>query len=210
MVETVDSLHDGRVCHLLGVATEKTRTAPDIYLQQEWVQEQLGLLKQYALFVLELACERTWAQAPFIMMLPHLMASVLHEDDQKAQEGLHRVRDIWAAVRLAESIALGQEAAAADVKRGVQQLLTDVGWHKTQLAREVEGLGAQGRWQSTDEQTRHFAWSIWGSPATTKFHLEDMFSHTSSVTKRIGKDLKLGKLPGLNYSRFLFYNCSAA
>lgn len=167
----------------------------------EWYLEEKSRLETFWNLLVEVAASRSWSQTLFTTTIPAMFAGVLHPDKRTAENQLRHFKMTWDAVLKLESVfsasggnfqALHTPLAAkkqTSTDRAIQRAnkclgprLADIAWNDWQLSRELYQMCAENQWQLCDE-IYQLARAIFGAPCQTKFELEDVFAHLSSVAK---------------------------
>ena len=152
--------------------------------------QQLDTLQVHASYVLELAAAHAWSQIMYTICLPFQFCCVHHESVEKRASGLARLHSTWESVLQAESWQR-DTTLPAGVRKAWNDLMADLAWNQGQIAREVYAAGQVAGWQHEDEELRIFSYLVFATPANTKFHLEDAFSHLADIVKRFARHGKL-------------------
>ena len=184
-------------------AVQRVRTAVNLKLQRSpeaperrddpTFDEQFQNLQQFATLCIEMASGLCWSQVIFTIG-PSMIAGVFHPEHDIRQEVIRLFRRAWEAILHAEDCLRGR---VPDVDKklfpDIARVLKDIAFQETQVGREMYEVVRRGGFQATDPETRALAHVMYAKVATTKFHLEDMFSHLSTVSKRGVKNLKLNR-----------------
>ena len=163
-------------------------------LREHLRKDQEAVLSQHCTYCVELAAGLCWAHVLYAFGIPNKLAVIFHEEQEQRVRGLRLMQKIWDAVAEAEKIVTGQQEATASVRASLKQCLKDMSWNVTQVAREVLSVCSSGGWSPDNEEIRKLGFAMWGRPASTKHHLEDVFSHLSAVSKRQNKNLVMNRL----------------
>ena len=184
-------------------AVQRVRTAVLLKLQRSAeeperrddpvFEQQFQNVQQFATCCVEMASGLCWSQVIFTVG-PSMLAGIFHPDHALRQQVVRNFRVKWEAILHAEDAVRGR---CADVDRkhspDIARLLKDIAFPETQVGREMYEVVRRGGFQSLDPQTRLLAHKMFAKVPTTKFHLEDMFSHLSTVSKRGVKNLKMNR-----------------
>ena len=100
--------------------------------EDAWAREELALTQILFSFLTEIAAARSWSECMYRVMLPQLVAGVLHENPDAAQGIANKMRRITQTVLDAEKVVGNQKLATC---------LQAAAWHKLQLARELMKMG---------------------------------------------------------------------
>lgn len=130
----------------------------------------------------------------------------LHPEQKIALTQLRTIRTIWDAVLSLEKTCAAhyslenksvtakafrkqqkqmREASKKNIKSVEEHCfdrLKEVAWNDSQLAREIYLVCQENDWELTPALLE-YATSIFGGPCQTKFELEDVFAHLTSVEK---------------------------
>ena len=153
---------------------------------------EVDILTQYAKLCMEICSARCWSQCQYCICIPNAFASVHHSDTGEREKGLKLVQKVWNAVLQAEK-TLKDDRLDAAVKDALEQIMTHMSWHKSQVARELFLVCEAGGWRFSDQQIRQLGFYLFSPPANSKHFLEDTFAHLADISKRIGRNLKISK-----------------
>lgn len=158
---------------------------PDVLSEETdpWLSEEKTRLQDYFTLLIELAAARAWSQIQFQVCQPNSMAACLHEDRAIAGQMLQWTKRTWKAILEAEQLVQGNELKKVTRDHVRKMLDHHVCWHKLQVARESDILLEQESWNVDSPRLRDYCVSQFGAPANTKFTLEDLFAHLTSVGK---------------------------
>lgn len=156
------------------------------------LRDQVQILELFTNLCVEIASARCWSQAIHFTTIPNLLASVHHVDIPEREMGMWLMKKMWTAVLHAERVVADLDTTGS-VRDKLRWCLQDMGWPAAQLSREAFQVMHNGGWLHADHETRRLSWLIFGNPANTKHHLEDVFSHLADLTKRMGKKLRMTK-----------------
>lgn len=148
--------------------------------------EEKERLNGFFNLLVELASARAWSQMPFVNTPPYNLAAVLHEDSTIAQQHMEHCRVTWHSILAAESASSSQrrvEVLSRDVKKAVKDRLDDISFQSFQVTREIMTLCEQCEWKANHPKLQVLARRVFGGPCETKFSLEDLFAHLTSVAK---------------------------
>ena len=169
---------------------------------QAWIGEERKRLDSYFCLLIELASSRSWSQMMFTNCSPNSLVGCLHPSNQVRQQLLHHQRDTWEAILRAEQVVFGEFAGSRAVRACVQQRLDDISWYQIQLARETYVVCARNNWQSGNPEIEELTKAIFNNPYCTKYQLEDLFAHLSSVSKLSSLATPMGKHLDVNHHNF--------
>lgn len=131
----------------------------------------------------------------FVTCPPFNLASVLHSDRRTAQQLLDHAHAICAAILKAESGVYGRTLELSKaVKNEVALRLRDVSFNSFQLVREVWMVCEGGNWRADDTEINHVANILFGGQCETKYSLEDLFAHLSTVQRQLHQTQPMNKL----------------
>lgn len=123
------------------------------------------------------------------------MVAALHPDHVAAQTHMTQHKKMWESVLAAEKFVQNPQNRASNkaVVRAVQERLDDIAWNELQLGRELYLECMRSGWDVTNESLRRATWTLFASPANTKYDLEDLFAHLSAVSKQSSKSTPMSK-----------------
>ena len=152
-----ESLHN----HLEMTESLRLEMTPEPCEWPMWAKAEEETLDQAFDFAVSLAGHWLWANIHFWLEFPSLLATVLHPDPNIAEMAFQHMEKLATAVNLAET----------SERVVMQELFSDLGWHRQQLARVAMALTLQGKKESLKKLARR---SFKGSPST-KDCLENCF-----------------------------------
>ena len=159
-----------------------------------WIQEETERLQTYVRLLVELASARSWSQFMFVNCCPNNLVGLLHEDPRVAQQLSNYQKSIWEGVLLAERYVHDKSLnIPKDLAKELNLRLEDVTWHELQLSREVFIICSAAGWDCTDPKVVELAKRIFSVPWNTKFDLEDLFAHLSSLSSMSSLATAMGK-----------------
>ena len=161
--------------------TPRSRTISAAGVDDEtpaFLKQECELVKLAFSFAANLASHHAWSNLQYRMALPQAMAGLLLVDDER---GRKRCMDTM------KQIVLAVESA----ERMVAGLLDDVGWRRTQLARECMAYLLKEDFDHTSEACIKLANKLFGVSHSTHAVLESAFSY---LRFRVGKQSKNDKM----------------
>lgn len=150
-------------------------------------------------------CSTTLEPSPIHRLFTNAFASINHAEPRERARGIKYLKLTWERVLHAEKL-VDDEATDLEVRETLRQVLNDLAWHKSQVARELYLVGKAGGWDEKDPETRRLGFLLFATPANTKHFLEDCFAHLADVAKRGARHVKLSKY--LNMTGKVFQYCS--
>ena len=151
-----------------------------------WLEQEQELLDEYFNLLIELASARSWSQIMFSTHWPHSFASVFHPNPRTAQQLLNHQRQIFQAILQAENVVYGRAGdnpLPLTTKKIVKTMLDGVAFNQLQLVREMYLVCERAGWDVNHADIKALAHRCFGAPFNTKYNLEDLFAHLSSVAK---------------------------
>ena len=161
----------------------------------DWFAEEQSKLESLWLLLTEIAADRCWNQIFFTIALPPMFAGIYHDDPRQSTRHLKKIRSIFDAILKAE-VSTDQQ-----IRKQLQLRLSEVSYHKMQLCRELYLLGESENWETRgpDSILLKMCHHMFGAPVTTKFTLEDLFAHLTSVGKLSTLATSMNKILGLQF-----------
>ena len=180
-LQTLHSPDDLR--HFITVDLGGQDPEPDgVGFESPWIKEETSRLESFSRLLIELASARSWSQMMYTNNSPNCFVGVLHPT--LGQQLLNHQKSLWEAILLAERFVHDpSQKIEKHIKRELEKRLEDVCWHELQLAREVFITCASSEWDASNPTVVALAQRIFGVPVNTKFDLEDLFAHLTSVSK---------------------------
>ena len=142
---------------------------------------EVEILTKYVNLCMEICSARCWSQCQSCICIPNTFASVHHPEISEREKGLKLVQKVWAAVLQAEK-TLKDDRVDVAVKDSLEQIMTHMSWHKSQVARELFLVCQAGEWLHSDQQIRQLAYYLFSPPANSKHFLEDTFAHLADIS----------------------------
>jgi hypothetical protein len=137
-----------------------------------------------------------------------MLASLFSSDHKLREVKLSQMKKIWTGVLRLESIVYGSEGRLSkrekEIKALAANVLSDISWNATQIAREAYAVALECNFDPNDEELRALAYSLYGHPLTTQFHLENVFNHLLTVIRRLRKNLSMNKCLTVKTSASIF------
>ena len=177
---------------------------------QDWFIQKKQHLENFWVLLVELASARSWSQSLYVSCWPHNLVSVLHQDHGLAQQVMDRNNKTWTAILKAETLihdpAFQKKMPA--IAKGLNERLSQIDWHEWQFSRELYLESCKANWKISNMTLRSTAFDIFGSPANTKYDLEDVFSHMAALSKFLSKATPMNKSLGNKKRSGLFVSGS--
>ena len=85
------------------------------------------------------------------------------------------------------------EGLSKPMKKAISDRLVDVSFQTFQITREVMALCEACQWNMEHEEIQKLAYRMFGGPCETKFSLEDLFAHLSSLSSMSSPATAMGK-----------------
>eukprot|EP00959_Pyramimonas_sp_CCMP1952_P142320 2979395-Pyramimonas_sp.AAC.1 len=103
---------------------------------------------QYVRLVSEMLATRAWIGSYHSFTFPDAFACGLHEDPQKAKDGMLHAQRMWNIIKHAEDVVHGDETNVV----GLQKLLDDMAFHRHQISRELVAQAIRCGWDHEDNE----------------------------------------------------------
>ena len=185
ILESLGCLHNDDVLSKF-ISCDSSSYAEGLPVNEGWFTEEKERLNCFFNLLVELASARAWSQMPFVNTPPYSIAAVLHEDSTIAQQHMDHCRGIWHSILAAESASSPgrrMEVLNRDVKKAVKDRLDDISFQSFQVTREIMALCEECDWKANHPTLQVLAQRVFGGPCETKYGLEDLFAHLTSVAK---------------------------
>ena len=185
ILESLGGRHNDEILSKF-ISCDTSSVAEGLPVNEPWFTEEKERLNVFFNLLVELASARAWSQMPFVNVPPYNFAAVLHEDSTIAQQHMEHCRVSWHAILAAESASSpGRrvDVLNRDVKKAVTDRLRDISFQSFQVTREVMALCEECGWKANHPSLQKLAQRMFGGPCETKFSLEDLFAHLTSVAK---------------------------
>ena len=169
--------------------TPHLRMESDPTEQPAWAKKEIEVLDKAATFSFCLAEQVLWSNLQYWMSMPQLLASILHADRNVRNDGMQQAQKLTTAVVAAEDYVKSKDVLN---KALIEELLQDISWTTSQLARESMALLLQKNIKQLTKLARRL---YTGSPST-KDVLENCFaflhrkSHSSNNNQRLSDGSK--------------------
>ena len=145
-----------------------------------WALQEKDVLDQAFNFAVALAENWLWANIHFWFEFPSLVASLLHDDEMIVDMAWEHMQTLAKAVNTAEKVQ----------RPSVKQLMSDLGWHREQLARDAMALTLQGQKQELVSLAKRL---FMGTPST-KDVLENAFAFLHRKAQLHATNLKMSDM----------------
>lgn len=144
----------------------------------QWFQDERNTLDSLFCLLTEVAADRAWNQMFFVTSVPQAFASIASSEHDAANTRLQYIKLMFQAVFKAEAVE------KQPMKKLISRMLSEVGWNRMQLARELYLVANDCDWKvENGGDLRKLVERMFSSPPTTKFDLEDVFAHLVSVCR---------------------------
>ena len=167
-----------------------------------WLADEKRRLTDFFTLLIELASARAWSQIQFATCQPNGLAACLNPNRAIGQQMIDWSKRIWKAVLAAESLVETNKLPNTVKKELKKILLYDVCWNQLQIARECYLICEKASWDANHPDIQRMAKQMFGGPANTKYTLEDLFAHLTSVGKLSSLATPMNKPLGTYYNTF--------
>ena len=151
-------------------------------------------MQKYITYTTDICNGICWHFIQYCYCLPHLLAAIFHDDNKTREGKLVLVKGIYDSVlKVEDFIVDGCPGMTKHEKDALVKKMNLLAWNKTQVAREGCGVCRAADWKYADPELRAFVFSLYARPATTIYHLENVFNHLSTIIKRLRKNAKINR-----------------
>ena len=148
-------------------------------------------MEKYINYTADISNGIVWHHIQFSYAIPNMLAAVYHPSEAVQKARLQTSKHIWEAIKAAEKETF--DGWSKREKDALAQMLLLVAWNRTQIAREAIGVCEKAGWDPENSELRELVLCLYGRPATTIFHLENIFNHLSTIIKRLRKNSKMNR-----------------
>ena len=196
MLRSLCLFHNSEILEKIGVSrVGGEQQERNTFENQDWFLQESDQLKNFWILLVELAAARSWSQSLYVSCWPHNLVSVLHRDQNLGQQLMDRNQKTWAAILKAEALVNDPafKKSKPAIATGLKAKLSQIHWHEMQCSRELYLESCKADWKVSDSTLRSVAADLFGSPANTKYDLEDVFSHLAAASKFLSKATPMSK-----------------
>lgn len=182
--ESLATIHDhDLLAKFITVGTTGDQTTLE---NEPWLNDEQERISSYFTLLIELAAARSWSQTMFTNHWPHSFAVVCHPDRELAKQRLHQQQDSFKAILHAEEVLYDSKShvkLTKSSKATLRTILDGVAFNQLQLCRELFVECEKDLWDPEHPAIQIFAKTLFGAPFQTKYTLEDVFAHLTSIGK---------------------------